>query len=177
MSPAEIAAALERAEAVIRRRPSAAITDDAQADVRWTGGLRSEAQHASGLGVVTDMPRELGGQGSSCSPGWLLRAALASCAVTRIAMGAASQGIQLALLEASASSRSDLRGLLGVPAADGRPVRAGPSGVVLQVRIAAPGVPAERLNELVQNCSDLAPVTAALQLATPVRLEVQVDGV
>jgi hypothetical protein len=66
---------------------------------------------------------------------------------------------------------------LGVPAADGRPVRAGPSGVVLQVRIAAPGVPAERLNELVQNCSDLAPVTAALQLATPVRLEVQVDGV
>jgi response regulator NasT len=64
------------------------------------------------------MPAAIGGEDSGPTPGWLLRTALASCAVTRIAMEAASRGITLHTLEAHATSRSDLRGLVGLADAD-----------------------------------------------------------
>ena len=114
MTTRDIAAALQRVESVLRRRPEVGIHDDAPAASHWDGGLRVVTRHASGLQVVTDMPGELGGAGDQLTPGWLLRAALASCAATRIAMAAAAAGIELRSLEARAESRSDARGLLGM---------------------------------------------------------------
>jgi uncharacterized OsmC-like protein len=134
------------------------------------------ARMASGKDVVTDMPVVLGGDGGAPTPGWLLRTALASCAVTRIAMEAASRGIALQTLEAHATSRSDLRGLVGVPEADGRRVTAGPLDLDLHVRIGAPGVEAGLLRALVEATRGCSPVMAALEQPLPVGLHVEVTG-
>ncbi len=175
MSTTELAAALQRLRSVLQRRPSAGIDADAAALAHWDGGLRTVARHADGAECATDMPPELGGRGGP-SPGWLLRAALASCAVTRIAIGAAAEGIALGLLEARASSQSDARGLVDLPDADGAPVAAGPFDVQLHVRIAAAGESPERLRALVERCARLSPVTQALEVQTPVALHAQVGA-
>jgi len=125
MTMQEIATALQRAEAVLCRRPQFGIHDDAPATSRWQSGTRVLASHANGRQIPTDMPEELGGSGDQVSPGWLFRAGLGSCAATVIAMGAAADGIELTALEVVASSRSDTRGLLGMSDADGGPVHAG----------------------------------------------------
>jgi uncharacterized OsmC-like protein len=176
MSLQDIAAAMERVESVMRRRPELGLHDDSSASARWDGGLRVSASHESGLRLETDMPRELGGTGDLVTPGWLMRAGAASCAVTRIAMAAAAQGIALDELEVSAHSRSDTRGLLGLADAEGAPVPAGPAEVTLSVRIAAAGVAPARLRELVDASCRCAPVQQALMRATPVTVQVEVGG-
>lgn len=169
-----IAVAIARARAVLRKRPQAGIGDDAPAVSVWCGGTRVVTQHAGGAQAVTDMPVELGGIGDQPSPGWLLRAALASCAVTRIAMAAAEAGIALHTLEASTHSRSDARGLLGVPDTDNTPVFAGPSELTMRVRIGATGVTTERLHILVNQAIALAPVSQLLGRSVSVALQVNV---
>src|SRR5580658_2633578 len=144
MTAQTIAAALQRVEAVLRRRPEIGLHDDAPAIARWEGGTRIVASHANGTRMSTDMPSELGGSGDQVTPGWLFRAGLASCLATRIAMGAATAGIELTLLEVLASSRSDARGLFGMADVSGEPVGAGPCDVQLLVRIAAAGVAADK---------------------------------
>lgn len=175
MATSDIATAMARVNAVLRKRPLAGIVDDAPAVSAWRGGTRVVTQYAGGAQAVTDMPVELGGSGDQPSPGWLLRAALASCAVTRIAMAAAEAGIELHTLEASAHSRSDGRGLLGVPDADGTLLFAGPGEVTLRVRIGAAGVAPERLRELVDQAIALAPVSQALACPVPVALQLEIS--
>ena len=48
MTTQDIAAALQRAEAVLRRRPEVGLHDDAPATARWEGGTRVVASHANG---------------------------------------------------------------------------------------------------------------------------------
>eukprot|EP01034_Spumella_vulgaris_P001684 gene1684-2222_t len=110
MSMERIATALDRVSAALRRKPQAGIHDDAAATARWAGGLRTRVLHDAGHELLTDMPAEIGGEDGAPTPGWFMRAGLASCAVTRIAMAAAAEGIRLETLEARASSRSDTRG-------------------------------------------------------------------
>jgi uncharacterized OsmC-like protein len=175
MAAQDIAAALQRVESVLRRRPEAGLHDDAPGIVRWEGGLRVVATHANGKQVVTDLPQELGGSGDQVSPGWLVRSGVASCTATRIAMAAASEGITLGALEVQAGSRSDTRGMLGMADADGEPVYAGPHEVQVRVRISAPGVPAERLRALVESSQRSAPMSSALRAAVPVSLQIDVE--
>jgi uncharacterized OsmC-like protein len=176
MTTEEIAAAAMRVESVLRKRPEAGIHDDAPASARWDGGLKVVAAHANGFQIETDMPREMGGGGLDVTPGWLLRAGLASCTATRIAMAAAAEGIALSALELTASSRSDTRGIFGMTDADGAPVSAGPREVHLHVRICAPGVPSERLKHLVENSNRCSPVSCAIQETIPVALHIEVEG-
>src|SRR5580704_16493259 len=114
MAAQDIAAAVRRVESVLKRRPEFGIHDDAQAIACWGSGLRVVSSHENGTQILTDLPAELGGSGDQVTPGWLLRAGLASCLATRIAMGAAASGIDLRTLEVAASSRSDARGLFGM---------------------------------------------------------------
>jgi len=93
MAKEDIAAAVQRVESVLQRRPATGIHDDAPATARLQSGLRVIASHANGTQMPTDMPSELGGSGDRITPGWLFRAGLASCLTTRIAMGAAAEGI------------------------------------------------------------------------------------
>jgi uncharacterized OsmC-like protein len=177
MAMQDIAAAMQRAAAVYRRRPEAALHDDAPATARWEGGTRVGSLHPSGARVPTDMPAELGGSGDHVTPGWLFRAGLASCAATRIAMAAAAEGIELDTLEVVGRSRSDTRGLLGLPDADGTPVCAGSRDLQLHVRIAARDVAPQRLHALVEHGLRCSPVYAGLRGALPVALQVDVGAV
>src|SRR3954466_11347613 len=109
-------------------RPAVAVMED---------GLRCRAEGDDSWVVVTDMPAPVGGGGAAPTPGWLIRAALASCAATTIAMRAAELEIALTRLEVTAESETDMRGLLDV----GDDVEPGPVGARLRVRLAAGGRP------------------------------------
>ena len=176
MATGDLATAMQRAAKALQRRPATGIHDDAPATARWQAGTRIVASHANGTQMLTDMPGELGGSGDQVTPGWLFRAGLASCLATRIAMGAAAEGIELGRLEVLASSRSDTRGLLGMADAVGAPVFAGPCDVQLHVRIAAPGVPSQRLRALVEDSHRHSPIPAAVEHAVPVDLRIDIDA-
>ena len=175
MALKDVATAIQRAQAALRRRPQLGVHDDAPATARWESGTRVVTSHANGKQMPTDMPSELGGSGDQVSPGWLFRAGIASCAATTIAMAAAAKGIELTALEVRAISRSDTRGLLGMTGTDGELVYAGPSDVQLHVRICAHGVPAEQLRALVQDSQRCSPVPNAVERAVPMALRIDVD--
>jgi uncharacterized OsmC-like protein len=175
MTTQRIAAALQRVETALRRRPEAGLHDDAPATARWEGGTRVVSSHANGSRLSTDMPSELGGSGDHVTPGWLFRAGLASCFATRVAMGAAAQGIELSILEVHARSRSDTRGLLGILDPGGEPVFAGPGDVQLHVRISASGISPERLRELVDQSRRCSPIPAAVETGVPLAVTVDTD--
>jgi uncharacterized OsmC-like protein len=176
MAPGKIAASIERVSATLIRKPHAGLRDDTPATVRWAGGLRTVARSEVDTEIATDMPEAIGGDNTAPTPGWLLRTAVASCAVTRIAMEAAARGIALATLEVHVTSRSDIRGLMGVVAPDGRAVPAGPLAMDLYVRISAPGVEASTLRELVAATTGCSPVTCAIEQPLAVGLHVEVTG-
>ena len=176
MAEDPIAAAMERVTAALRRKPHAGPHEDTPALVRWDGGLRTVAQGEAGATVATDMPSTIGGTDTGPTPGWLLRNALGACAVTRIAMAAAAQGIRLQVLEAHVTGRSDLCGLLGLPGADGQPAPAGPLAMDMHVRIGAEGVDPERLRQLVASTPGCSPVTCAIEQALPVGLHIDIAG-
>ena len=161
MASQDIAAAMQRVEAVLRRRPEAGLHEDAPGIARWQGGLRMVASHSSGTQVSTDMPSEVGGTGDQISPGWLMRAGIASCAATCVVMAAAAEGIELATLEVEACSQSDARGMLGIR---------------LLVRVSAPGVAAERLRKLVERSHLHAPISSAIRAAVRMDLRIEVGG-
>jgi uncharacterized OsmC-like protein len=174
MSAQYVADAMERVEIVLRRRPDMGLHDDSPATARWRGSTRIVTSHDNGSEFTTDMPGELGGTGDQVTPGWLMRAGLAACTATRIAMGAAAAGIELTRLELRASSRSDTRGMLGMTESDGTRISAGPQDVQLHVTIAARGVPAEKLRALVAESHRCSPVPCALQEETPVGLHIEI---
>ena len=178
MATQEIATAMQRVEAILQRRPDVGVHPEAPATARWKGGTRIVASHANGAQIPTEMPTELGGSGNDVhvTPGWLFRAGFASCAATCIAMGAAAQGIKLASLEVTATSRSDLRGLLNMKHADGTRVYAGPRDVELVVRIRAPGVEPARLRAMVEERYRCSPISSAVASAMPVDLSIVIDG-
>ena len=176
MSQEKIAASMERIQSALQRKPHAGLSEDSPATVRWAGGLRTAARSVGGTEITTDMPATMGGDETGPTPGWLLRNALASCAVTRIVMAAAQRGIVLDTLEAHATSRSDLRGLFGMAEPDGRLVPAGPLAIALHVRVGATGVDAQLLRELVESTTGCSPVTCALEQPLGVGLQVEVTS-
>jgi uncharacterized OsmC-like protein len=170
-----ISAAMDRLTTILRQRPEFGLQEDTPATARWESGLRVVLSHENGTQLMTDMPAELGGSGNQVTPGWLMRAGLTSCAATRIAMAAAADRIELAMLEVSTSSRSDARGLFGMTDADGVPVDAGPRDVELIVRISAPGIAPDRLRSLVEESHRCSPVSNALCHAVRISLRIDVD--
>jgi uncharacterized OsmC-like protein len=169
-----IAAALHRVESILKRRPEAGLHGDAPAVARWEGGARVVSSHPNGASVATDLPSELGGTGDAFTPGWLWRAALSSCLATRIVMAAAVDGIDLGSVEVQASSRSDVRGLLGMKDDSGVPLSPAPSDVQLHVRIRAPEVSHERLHALIAHSQACSPVQIAAAQALPIEVRVEV---
>lgn len=133
-------------------------------------GLKSIVEGQHGETLVSDMPKSVGGEGSAPSPGWLLRAAIASCDATVIAMRAAQQGIELSTLEVTVDSESDDRGFLGMD--DSLP--AGPLSARVRVKIAAEGVPPEKLREIVEWADHHSPVSDAVQRSVPTTVDVEI---
>ena len=176
MSEERIAAALERLESVLRARPSFADHEETPAMAHWQAGLKLSVSHPKkDLKVLTDLPAEVGGNGEGVTPGWLMRAGLAACAASSILLCAAAEGIELESLELTAGARSDVRGLLGMADEHGAPVPAGYSVIRLQVRVSAPGVPRERLRELIERANQQSPVSSALQQGAPLQLSIELQ--
>ncbi len=170
MSSSHIRQAMETLANHFATHPLDALSHDKPAIATLESGLRCKAVGSKGELLITDMPKAIGGDGSAPTPGWFLRAALANCDATVIAMRAAQLGIALSLLEVSVSSDSDNRGLLGQIEA----IPAGPKGVHITVRIAAEGVPASVLQDLVAWAEQHSPVGDALRRAIPVETEARV---
>lgn len=133
-------------------------------------GLRCRAEGPNGATLISDMPQAIGGGGAAPSPGWLLRAALANCDATVIAMRAAQLGVALTTLQVVVDSVSDDRGLLGMDDA----IPAGPLSMRVRVRIGANGVASERLHEIVEWAEAHSPVGDATRRAIPSTTEIEI---
>ena len=145
------------------RRPNAAAT------ATWTDGLRFEVSGPAGERAVTDMPAAMGGKGQGPNPGWLLRASLASCTATVIAMKAAQRGIALDRLEVQVESESDLRGLAGIEGTDTAMHR-----LRMSVKVASPGTDETVLRELVAAANKTSPVGTTLCMPSEIVLDVTI---
>ena len=109
-----IRAAIEAATGHYAAHPEQARSTDSEARASLVNGLVIEVEGPGGEHLTTDMVRSVGGTGTAPSPGWLLRAAEASCVTTLIAMRAAVLGITLETVEVTVDSESDDRGMLGM---------------------------------------------------------------
>lgn len=98
-----------------------------------------------------------------------MRAALANCDATVIAMRAAQLGIELTKLQVTVESTSDDRGMFGI--ADGIP--AGPQSMRVLVEIDADGVSPDQLQEIVRWAEKNSPVGDAIRRAIPLTMTIQ----
>jgi uncharacterized OsmC-like protein len=171
MSAEEIRTTMERTIGVLSEHPENGRSADKPAKAVLEDGLRFRVDGPDGWSVVTDMPAPMGGGASAPTPGWVMRAALASCLASVVAQRAAQEGIELRTLEVSTESETDARGLLGF---DG--VAAGPDSVSLHVRIGADGVDAERLRALVASAEARSVVGDVATRAVPLATDVDVVG-
>src|SRR5919108_2457409 len=161
MTSDTIREALDRARDHYRRHPDDARSTDSAASARLVDGLVVEVTGPSGAHITTDMVASVGGTATAPSPGWLMRAAEASCVVTLIAMRAAMLGITLRSVDVTVDSESDDRGLLGL--ADEVP--AGPLSGRVAVRLSADGVDQATLEEIARWGVKHCPVCDALERA------------
>jgi uncharacterized OsmC-like protein len=154
MSVAQIREAIEKVSKTLTEKPEKARIKSPPATASLVDGLKCEVTGPAGEKLQTDMPVGMGGGASAPNPGWLMRAALASCNATCIAMQAAKRGVNLTKLEVTVSSESDSRGILGLD----RNVSAGLQDLRIHVRVGAPGTSAEELSELVRWACSHSPV-------------------
>jgi len=141
---------------------------DGPAVARLRGGLAVDITGGGGETAVTDMVPSVGGGGSAPSPGWLFRAAAASCVATLVAMRAATLDITIKALEVSVDSESDDLGILGIDPA----VPAGPLSVRVTVTLQASGLPPSELGDIVAWAVDHCPVTDAIRRSVPLEVVV-----
>ena len=152
-----IRTAIEGACAHLAEHPEAGISTDAAATAVREDGLRFRVDGPKGA-LVTDMATSVGGGASAPTPAWLMRAALASCDATLVAMEAARDGIELTDLKVTVDSESDFRGVLGVDDS----VHAGPRAVRVCIELAAAGATEDQLREIVQRAEARSPVRDAV---------------
>jgi uncharacterized OsmC-like protein len=125
--------------------------------------LRCRAEGPGGALLITDMSRGLGGGATAPSPSWFLRAALATCDASMIALRAAQLGLSLTRLEVTVDSESDNAGMLGMDES----VPAGALSVRTQVRLGSSDASAEQLRELVAWAEAHSPVGDMLRRPVP----------
>ncbi|MFN8455801.1 MAG: OsmC family protein [Anaerolineae bacterium] len=170
MSPHHIQKSMQGVIQYYTENPDKAISEDKPATARVEAGLRCRAPGPNGAELVSDMPKGIGGGAIAPTPGWFLRAALANCDATMIAMRAAELGITLTTLEVTVSSTSDDRGLLQIDDA----IPAGPLHVQVHIKLGGEGVSKAQLQELVSWAKRHSPVGDAISRAVPLKVHVEV---
>jgi uncharacterized OsmC-like protein len=161
--------AVARASAYLTEHPDEAGYRDSPAIARIVSGLSASVVGPGGESVATDMPAGIGGGGSAPSPGWLMRAATASCVASLIAIRAASTGMSVGPIEVTVDSESDDRGILGLD--DG--IDAGALSVKVVVSIGGVGAGSGGVRELVDWAIRHCPVTDTIARAVPIEVEVR----
>lgn len=169
MSNSHIAEAITSARAYLAAHPDEAGYRDSVASAVVEDGLRVRVSGPDGSSLVTDMVAGVGGTGSAPSPGWLFRAAYASCAATLIVMRAAEQGVELPGLEVAVDGASDDRGILGIA----EEVPAGPVSMRVIVRV-GPAADEEAVREVITWGLRHCPVDDAVRRPVPVELDVRI---
>ena len=169
MTQERIRSSMTAAREYLRANPDEARYRDSVATAVVEDGLRVRTTGPDSAEILSDMSKGVGGQGSAPSPGWLLRAANASCIATLIAMRAAEHGVTLDRLEVVVDSESDDRGILGID----DEVPAGPLSMRVQVRAASTSA-SEEVRDIVAWGVAHCPVCDAVKRAVPVEVEVDV---
>ena len=149
--------AIENASGQLKEHPEAAVATDAAATAVREDGLRFRVDGPNGE-LVTDMSKSVGGGASAPTPGWLMRAALAACDATTVAMEAARDGIELTDLKVAVESDTDFRGVLGV---DGS-THPGPLAVRVRIELAAADATEDQLREIGERAEAHSPVRDAI---------------
>lgn len=170
MGANEIKRAIEAASGYLQQHPEEARYTDSAASAVLVDGLVVRVTGPGGASLTTDMAPSVGGTATAPSPGWLLRAAEASCVATLIAMRAAMLEVSLDTLEVAVDSVSDDRGLLGL--AEGVP--AGPLSSRVSVRLHAPGVDVQTLEAIARWGVTHCPVCDALERQVEVSTDITV---
>ena len=164
--------AIRTATDYLTANPGEARYTDSAAVATLEEGLRFTVTDPDGRTVTTDMPSGVGGGNAAPSPGWLFRAALASCDATLIVMRAAMLEIELTKLEVMIDSESNDHGILGIDDS----VPPGPLSVRTHVRIEAKDGDESVLRDLVDWAVAHCPVCDATRRAVPMTLEVDPSG-
>jgi uncharacterized OsmC-like protein len=167
----EIRSAIETASGYLAENPDAATGTDAVATAVREEGLRFRVDGPKGA-VTSDMSESVGGEASAPTPGWLLRAALAACDATLVAMEAARDGIELSDLSVSVESDSDFRGVLGVHGG----AHPGPLAVRTRIGLAAPEATEDQLREIVRRAEERSPVHDAIVREVSMTTEIVITG-
>ena len=162
--------AVEKLEKALVAAPEKGLARNSPATATLQRDLSVRVSGPRGESLATDMPPALGGAAAAPPPGWLLRAGLASCTATVIAMRAARLGVVLDTLEVTVESESDNRGMLGTD----DNVSAALSALVTRVRIGARDVEAERLREIVAWADRHSPVACTVREERQVGVEIEV---
>jgi uncharacterized OsmC-like protein len=165
-----VAEAIATLTKVLSEQPEKAQTKNVPAVAVLHEGLKFQVTGPRGEKMLTDMPPPMGGTGSGVNPSWLLRAGLASCNATVIAMRAAQLGLQLKSLEVTVESESDNRGLLGLDDS----ASAGLRNLRTKVKIAAEAATPAQLREIVAWAEAHSPVGCTIRQAPKVTTEVEI---
>jgi uncharacterized OsmC-like protein len=164
-----IRSAIEQASGYVTEHPEAATATDSAATAVREDGLRFRVAGPS-ASLTTDMAKSVGGGATAPTPAWLMRAALAACDATLVAMEAARDGIELTDLEVSVESESDFRGVLGVDPT----VQAGPRSMRVDICLAAAEATEEQLRAIVERAESRSPVRDALARAMPMTTDIAI---
>lgn len=170
MTIAQIQQSIAGVTKFFSENPQRGRTTDKAAVATVQEGLRCKAEGPNGAALISDMPKGIGGGGTAPTPGWFLRAALANCDATVIAMRAAQLGVVLTKLEVIVDSVSDDRGMLGL----GEGIPPGPQSVRIRVVIAADGAAPEQLRQIVEWAESHSPVGDAVRRAIPSSVDIEV---
>jgi uncharacterized OsmC-like protein len=147
----------------IKQRPSAALTTWS-AEVRWTGGFRSEARIRGFAPIASDEPRGIGGTDRAPNPVEQLLGALGNCLAVGYAASASVAGITIRDLRIDLAGDLDLHTFLGLT--DGH---AGFSAIRVTVHLDTDADDAA-VAELHKKVAATSPVGQTLSKAIPVEI-------
>jgi uncharacterized OsmC-like protein len=167
---ASIKHAIEARIQHLRERPELVRSKEKPATATVEGHLRCRLSADGTAVATTDMPPAFGGNASAPTPGWYMRAALAACDATTIAMRAAYVGVALESVEVTVKSESDPRGVVGMT--DDAP--AGPLQLVTHIRVEAGNNAPSKVQEVVDWALAHSPVADAMARNVPNKVHLEI---
>ncbi len=167
MSVSEIGKAFENTENYLQSQTDPGPHADVAATATIADGLKCRIESPDGTAIYTDMPTSVGGSATANSPGWHLRAALASCDATLLAMRAARLGLELDNIEVRVEASSDGRGMF---LDEG--IAPGSDEMCVYFKIGANGVSQQQIKALVHWVEQHSPVGADIKRAVDVHSEI-----
>lgn len=148
----------------IRQEPQSAKTQW-KAEVRWTGGLRSDARSRDLAPQHSDEPTGLGGTNTAPNPVEQLLAALGNCLAVGYAANASAAGIKIRSLAIDLEGAIDLHTFLGLGGDN-----AGYESIRVGVHLDADATP-EQIQALHRKVVGTSPVGHTLSRGVPLKIE------